>query len=295
MKHAVSGRPVRPRRHARRLGRGDPRLVPPRDRDRSPPPVPRRARSSRTSAASNLADQMALLDPDRVDELVQRLPRRTTSRSTPSSSCFDGVLDVLARLKARGPASRNRLRQACDRRSSACLAQRRNGRCSTSSSAPTTPSGTSQSPSRSSRRSSCSTPRPTTPRTSATRRSTCAAARAAGVFARRGRLGQHPPSRGRGRVRRDAGGAAWRPLRRRRAPTSCASSSSATATRTTSSTTPRSRTPSTTGSSTSCSSSSATCPTTRSRPTRRRGVSARRRRTSSGRSSTACRWARSTR
>jgi pyrophosphatase PpaX len=48
---------------------------------------------------SNLAHQMALLDPDHVDELVL-VYRAHNQHSKPA--CFDGVLDVLRQLKSEG-------------------------------------------------------------------------------------------------------------------------------------------------------------------------------------------------
>ena len=50
---------------------------------------------------TNLAHQMALLDPDHVDELVQ-VYREHNDPQYSDLVCFDGVLDVLARLKAEG-------------------------------------------------------------------------------------------------------------------------------------------------------------------------------------------------
>ncbi|HEX7309785.1 MAG TPA: HAD-IA family hydrolase [Gaiellaceae bacterium] len=50
---------------------------------------------------TNLAHQMALLDPDRVDELV-RVYREHNDPQYSELVCFDGVLDVLVRLKAEG-------------------------------------------------------------------------------------------------------------------------------------------------------------------------------------------------
>lgn len=50
---------------------------------------------------TNLAHQMALLDPDNVDELV-RVYREHNDPQYSDLVCFDGVLDVLARLKAEG-------------------------------------------------------------------------------------------------------------------------------------------------------------------------------------------------
>ena len=62
-------------------------------------------------------------------------------------------------------------------------------------------------------------PSPARPPTSATRRSTCEAAKAAGLYAVGVDVGRHPRpraarGRGAGRARRHAGGASWRPLRR---------------------------------------------------------------------------------
>jgi pyrophosphatase PpaX len=48
---------------------------------------------------TNLAHQMALLDPDRVDELVQ-VYREHNDPQYSELACFDGVLEVLARLKS---------------------------------------------------------------------------------------------------------------------------------------------------------------------------------------------------
>jgi pyrophosphatase PpaX len=50
---------------------------------------------------TNLAHQMALLDPDRVDELV-RVYREHNDPQYSELACFDGVLDVLSRLKSEG-------------------------------------------------------------------------------------------------------------------------------------------------------------------------------------------------
>jgi pyrophosphatase PpaX len=50
---------------------------------------------------TNLAHQMALLDPDRVDELV-RVYREHNDPQYSELACFDGVLDVLSRLKFEG-------------------------------------------------------------------------------------------------------------------------------------------------------------------------------------------------
>ena len=50
---------------------------------------------------TNLAHQMALLDPDNVDELV-RVYREHNDPQYSDLVCFDGVLDVLARLNAEG-------------------------------------------------------------------------------------------------------------------------------------------------------------------------------------------------
>jgi pyrophosphatase PpaX len=50
---------------------------------------------------SNLAYQMALLDPDHVDELV-RVYRSHDDAQTSEIACFDGVLDVLRTLRGEG-------------------------------------------------------------------------------------------------------------------------------------------------------------------------------------------------
>jgi pyrophosphatase PpaX len=50
---------------------------------------------------TNLARQMALLDPDRVDELV-RVYRAHNELQHSELACFDGVLDVLRQLKGEG-------------------------------------------------------------------------------------------------------------------------------------------------------------------------------------------------
>jgi pyrophosphatase PpaX len=50
---------------------------------------------------TNLAHQMALLDPDRVDELV-RVYREHNDPQYSELACFDGMVDVLARLKDQG-------------------------------------------------------------------------------------------------------------------------------------------------------------------------------------------------
>jgi pyrophosphatase PpaX len=50
---------------------------------------------------SNLAHQMRLLDPDRVDELV-RVYREHNDPQYAELACFDGIVDVLARLKDEG-------------------------------------------------------------------------------------------------------------------------------------------------------------------------------------------------
>ena len=50
---------------------------------------------------TNLAHQMALLDPDNVDELV-RVYREHNDPQYSELVCFDGVVDVLVRLKAEG-------------------------------------------------------------------------------------------------------------------------------------------------------------------------------------------------
>jgi pyrophosphatase PpaX len=50
---------------------------------------------------SNLAHQMALLDPDHVDELV-RVYRSHNDTQASEIACFDGVLDVLRELKSEG-------------------------------------------------------------------------------------------------------------------------------------------------------------------------------------------------
>jgi pyrophosphatase PpaX len=50
---------------------------------------------------TNLAHQMALLDPDHVDELV-RVYRAHNDPQYSDLACFDGVLDVLRRLKSEG-------------------------------------------------------------------------------------------------------------------------------------------------------------------------------------------------
>jgi pyrophosphatase PpaX len=50
---------------------------------------------------TNLAHQMALLDPDRVDELVQ-VYREHNDPQYSELACFDGVIDVLSRLKSEG-------------------------------------------------------------------------------------------------------------------------------------------------------------------------------------------------
>jgi pyrophosphatase PpaX len=50
---------------------------------------------------TNLAHQMALLDPDHVDELVQ-VYREHNDPQYSELACFDGVLGVLSRLKSEG-------------------------------------------------------------------------------------------------------------------------------------------------------------------------------------------------
>jgi pyrophosphatase PpaX len=50
---------------------------------------------------TNLAHQMALLDPDHVDELV-RVYRAHNDPQYSDLACFDGVLDVLRQLKGEG-------------------------------------------------------------------------------------------------------------------------------------------------------------------------------------------------
>jgi pyrophosphatase PpaX len=50
---------------------------------------------------TNLETQMALLDPDRVDELV-RVYRAHNDPSYDELACFDGMLDVLRELKRQG-------------------------------------------------------------------------------------------------------------------------------------------------------------------------------------------------
>ena len=50
---------------------------------------------------TNLAHQMALLDPDRVDELV-RVYRAHNDPQYSELACFEGVLDVLQQLKVEG-------------------------------------------------------------------------------------------------------------------------------------------------------------------------------------------------
>jgi pyrophosphatase PpaX len=50
---------------------------------------------------TNLAHQMALLDPDRVDELV-RVYRAHNDPQYSELACFEGVLDVLQQLKIEG-------------------------------------------------------------------------------------------------------------------------------------------------------------------------------------------------
>jgi len=50
---------------------------------------------------SNLADQMALLDRDRVDELI-RVYREHNDPQYAELACFDGVLDALAPLDGEG-------------------------------------------------------------------------------------------------------------------------------------------------------------------------------------------------
>src|SRR6185437_4428758 len=50
---------------------------------------------------TNLVHQMALLDPDRVDELV-RVYREHNDPQYSTLACFDGMVDVLARLKDQG-------------------------------------------------------------------------------------------------------------------------------------------------------------------------------------------------
>ena len=50
---------------------------------------------------TNLAQQMALLDPDHVDELVE-VYRAHNDPQYSQLACFDGILEVLARLKAEG-------------------------------------------------------------------------------------------------------------------------------------------------------------------------------------------------
>jgi pyrophosphatase PpaX len=50
---------------------------------------------------TNLAHQMALLDPDHVDELVH-VYREHNDPQYSELACFDGVLDVLRQLKAEG-------------------------------------------------------------------------------------------------------------------------------------------------------------------------------------------------
>ncbi len=50
---------------------------------------------------SNLAEQMQLLAPDRVDELV-RVYRDHNDPQYSELACFDGIVDVLAALKREG-------------------------------------------------------------------------------------------------------------------------------------------------------------------------------------------------
>jgi pyrophosphatase PpaX len=50
---------------------------------------------------TNLAHQMALLDPDHVDELVE-VYREHNDPQYSELACFDGVIDVLAGLKSEG-------------------------------------------------------------------------------------------------------------------------------------------------------------------------------------------------
>jgi pyrophosphatase PpaX len=50
---------------------------------------------------TNLAHQMALLDPDHVDELVEVYREHNDPRYS-ELACFDGVLGVLSRLKSEG-------------------------------------------------------------------------------------------------------------------------------------------------------------------------------------------------
>jgi len=50
---------------------------------------------------SNLSHQMALLDPDHVDELVS-VYRAHNDEHTAEIACFDGVLDVLETLRGEG-------------------------------------------------------------------------------------------------------------------------------------------------------------------------------------------------
>ena len=149
---------------------------------------------------TNLAHQMALLDPDNVDELV-RVYREHNDPQYSDLVCFDGVLDVLARLNAEG------------RRLGIVSAKRR----------PTIERVLLSAGMGEYFDAAGSRPRRCGVRRRFTVRRRCGA-RGWGLRRRR-RLGRHPPSRGCRRLRRDPGGAAWRPLRRKRPPASASSAS----------------------------------------------------------------------
>ena len=173
-----------------------------------------------------LEAQMRAFAPDRVDELV-RVYRAHNEPLHDELEAFAGMDDVLVRLKDEG---RRLGIVSAKRRSTVELAFARVplGHLFDVSSAATRPSATSPTPSRCCSRSSASAPSRRTPRTSATRRTTCgprrrrASTRSASRWGRihdRERLGRAPTRR------RHGGGAACRPLIRRRAPPSCASCS----------------------------------------------------------------------
>ena len=177
--------------------------------------VPRRADPRAGRRLEPRGADAARSTPDRVDELVRVLPRRTTIRSTPSSACFDGIVDVLGDAEGEGRrlgVVTAKRRRRCERVFDGAgigdvLRRRRRLRRHRAAQA--------ASRARAARRSSCSTRGRTRPRTSATRRSTWPPrARPACYAVAVGWGGIHRVEDA-GRVRRDAGGAAWRPLRRR--------------------------------------------------------------------------------
>ena len=220
--HALPGRPVRPRRHADRLGADHRRL----DEHAAREVLGREVDEEILTAAiggPGLVAQMRGARPR-----ARRRPRRRVPRAQRAAARGAGGVPGSGRGPAAasfaGPPARHRHREAaCHRAASRSTGCRSWRRTSTWSSAPRTPSGTSPIPIPCSRRCGGSTlPRPT-PRTWATPRSTSARRRppastrspSAGAASTRPRCSERRgPS-----VRRARGGAARCPLTRPRAST----------------------------------------------------------------------------